>query len=84
MVKDKLEGMQLIPMNTPLLVEDDSTLLDELNMLLVNAVVHSMDNDNAVVTLNNYSRMCHKMEAERQIRVAPSLEVVGSHEEKWQ
>ena len=73
-VKVKLDGVQRIPKNTPLLLEADSTLRDELNMRLVNAVVQPADDGNALVTLDNYSG---KIESGRQIGVAQSVEVVA-------
>ena len=68
-VKVKLDGVQWIPKNTPLLLEADSTLRDELNMQLVNGVVQPADNGNALVTLENYSRIFQKMESGKQIGV---------------
>ena len=66
-VKVELDGVQWIPKNTPLLLEADSTLRDELNMQLVNAVVQPADDGSTLVTLDNCSGISQKIESGRQI-----------------
>ena len=78
MVKVKLDCVQPIPKNIPLLLEAVSTSQDEVNVQLGNAIVQPSDDGNAlVVTLDNYSGISQKMEAGRQVRVAQLVEVVA-------
>ena len=76
-VKVQLDGVHQIPKNTPLLLEADSTLWDEVNVQLVNALVQPADHSTALVRLDNYSGISQKMESGRQIGIAQSVEVVA-------
>ena len=82
-VKVELDGAQRIPKNTPLLLEADSTLRNELNMQLVNAVVQPAEDGNTLVTLDNYSGISKKIESGRQIEVAQSMEVVAHMKQNY-
>ena len=81
-VKVKLDSVQPIPKNIPLLLEAVSTSQDEVNVQLVNAIVQPSDDGNAlVVTLDNYSGISQKMEAGRQVGVAQPVEVAAPMKE---